>query len=371
MIKSLSLLLAIVSITTFSAKAEKMDSLRMEIQNGKNVVVHRADAGQTLFSLLRRYGSSIVEFRKLNPDEDVNLKLGKVYLIPYGKPLKKAKVSAAKNNSSLDFQSIVTESAPTKAKPATAQPVNAVKSMIVQPGQYLYSISKQTGHSVNDIKRWNNLESNDLKVGQILYFGKVVTKNIATVEDIEKDLLNDDPAPRKKSNEIVVIDIEANEKEAAQKEAAAKKLRDKKREEELRLDEDRKIAAEKATEKREADLKAKKDSALKAEANKNKETDLRKAALEGTSKTEEGIAEILDIESRVGKYLALHKTAPNGTLVQVTNLGNGAKAWVKVIGKIPNTSENENTIIIMNKTVMEKLGASNTKRFRSTINYTL
>jgi LysM repeat protein len=368
------LFILLILTKSIDARAEKMDSLRMEQVNGKNVIIHRADAGQTLYSLLRRYGSSMNEFRQLNPDEDINLILGKVYRIPYGKKNTMA-IKSQKNSSSIAYDKIGTQFSTSENEVKNSN--NKPKSIIVQPGQYLYSISKKTGYSVEEIKRWNNLTSNELKVGQILYFGKVRTKNLATLEDIEKELLDDDPTPKKKSKEIIVYDQEGTDAEIAKKEAEIKRLREKKREEEIRLNDEAKenaikvIAQKKDLEAKAAD-KVKKDSALKIDLDtKNKESDLRQAALEGVIKNEEGIAEVIDIESRKGKYLALHKTAPNGTLIHVTNQGNGAKAWVKVVGKIPENKENENVIIIMNQTVMEKLGATNTKRFRSHITYNL
>ncbi|MFZ9145472.1 MAG: LysM peptidoglycan-binding domain-containing protein [Aquirufa sp.] len=50
-------------------------------------------------------------------------------------------------------------------------------------------------------------------------------------------------------------------------------------------------------------------------------------------KIETGIAELIDVPDNSGKFLALHRTAPIGTLVLVKNLTNNQSIWVKVIGR--------------------------------------
>lgn len=48
--------------------------------------------------------------------------------------------------------------------------------------------------------------------------------------------------------------------------------------------------------------------------------------------TESGFAEVIEGNSDSPKYLALHKTAPVGTIIQVKNEANGQKLFVRVIG---------------------------------------
>ena len=60
--------------------------------------------------------------------------------------------------------------------PHDNSPINAA-SYIVQKGDGLYSISKRSGVSIADIKRYNNLHSDDIKIGQILLL-KVPEKEV-------------------------------------------------------------------------------------------------------------------------------------------------------------------------------------------------
>jgi len=88
---------------------------------------------------------------------------------------------------------------------------------------------------------------------------------------------------------------------------------------------------------------------------------------EGLRKTiETGIAELIDVPDNSGKYLALHKSAPIGTLVLVKNLANSQSIWVKVIGRLPNTDGK--LIIKLSPKAFERLNAVD-KRIRAEISY--
>lgn len=87
----------------------------------------------------------------------------------------------------------------------------------------------------------------------------------------------------------------------------------------------------------------------------------------GMRKTiETGMAELIDVPDNSGKYLALHKSVPIGTLVLVKNLANGQSIWVKVIGRLPNTDSK--LIIKLSPKAFERLNAVD-KRIRAEISY--
>ena len=85
-------------------------------------------------------------------------------------------------------------------------------------------------------------------------------------------------------------------------------------------------------------------------------------------KIETGIAELIDVPDNSGKFLALHRTAPIGTLVLVKNLTNNQSIWVKVIGRLPNGDAK--VIIKLSPKAFEKLNAVD-KRVRAEISYLL
>ena len=57
------------------------------------------------------------------------------------------------------------------------------------------------------------------------------------------------------------------------------------------------------------------------------------------------------------KYLALHKTAKEGTIIFVKNQMNQNMVIVRVIGKLPDTGINEKIDIRLSKIAFEKLNA--------------
>jgi LysM repeat protein len=57
-----------------------------------------------------------------------------------------------------------------------------------------------------------------------------------------------------------------------------------------------------------------------------------------------------------GKLLALHKTAPVGTIIKLTNLINGKSVFVRVVGVLPETDENKNIIIKISRSTAERIG---------------
>ncbi len=76
--------------------------------------------------------------------------------------------------------------------------------------------------------------------------------------------------------------------------------------------------------------------------------------------TENGMAELLESKSEAPKFQALHKTAPTGTIIQVTNDSNGQKIFVRVIGKLTDSTDNK-VIIKISLKAMERLEVKDKK----------
>ena len=88
-----------------------------------------------------------------------------------------------------------------------AQQTDTIKHTVVS-GNTLFSISKEYGISVADIKHWNNLTSFSLKAGQQLAVGfKAVTKNNTIVKT--ESIVNEKPKeiePIKPSSQTTIIE---------------------------------------------------------------------------------------------------------------------------------------------------------------------
>jgi len=106
-----------------------------EQPNGENVYTIRA--GDTLYSIANRFNTTVDELRRLNNLTSNTLTVGDELFIPNGE--------TSENNDT------------------TTQ-----ENYIVKSGDSLYSIAREFGTTVDEIRNLNNLTSNLLSVGQIL-----------------------------------------------------------------------------------------------------------------------------------------------------------------------------------------------------------
>jgi len=119
----------------FSVFPNPADSVGLERRGDKVYIVHRVETKETLFGISRRYKVPMSQILEVNPDAKKGLDIGQLILIPY------------------------VETTPL----AQSGGIHLVK-----PSETLYFISKLYEVSVEDIKKWNNLERNELNVGQKL-----------------------------------------------------------------------------------------------------------------------------------------------------------------------------------------------------------
>lgn len=177
---------------------------------------------------------------------------------------------------------------------------------VVKKGETLYKIAIKYGISVTELKEINNLKSNTLSYNQKI---KVPKKgNIIENPDI----------------------IEPTEEEAKN----------------VKVETSKGVA----------------DAKVSTRDNKY---------LNSTDFSETGIAGWINDKSINGKKsIALHKSAPIGTIIRVTNLMNNKSVYVKVIGTLPETGDNENMIIVLSKAAVNMLGVVDQK-FRVNLNYSI
>jgi LysM repeat protein len=179
------------------------DSLRMEMINGKPHVVHQVGEKETLYGLSKRYGTTVADILTVNPTADAGLEVGQILKIPYGgKPkapdavktsqgivhrvaAKETMFSIARQyNVSVDDikawnnlkdgnlsvgQEILIK--PKSAEPAVSKPVvtpSSAKTHTVAPKETLFSIARTYGMSVAQLKEWNSLTTDEVKIGQVL-----------------------------------------------------------------------------------------------------------------------------------------------------------------------------------------------------------
>lgn len=124
------------------------DSLGIEREGDKIFVLHKVQAKQTLYSLARRYMTSVKEINAENPTLSTGLQVGQTLRIPYGGEMP-------------------------SEKPEVETAIETTMHEVVA-GETLFSIAQQYEVSVNDLRNWNNLETNALSLGQSLEIRKEI-----------------------------------------------------------------------------------------------------------------------------------------------------------------------------------------------------
>ncbi|RKQ51727.1 LysM domain-containing protein [Roseivirga pacifica] len=281
------IILLVVGLTSVSAQT---DSLRMEQEGGKNFVIHKVLSGQTLYSLSKRYLTSVDAIKKENPTLASGLQVGQTLKIPYG-----GNVSAA---------------------PASATVTNEI-THTVAAGETLFAISRKYNVAVADIKAWNSLSSNSLALNQKLKIRQEkavspqeVSQPQTTTEQPEEvtpttTAPSEQPTETPKTDEVLVIE--------------------------------------------------------EAPQNNYPGSEFKQYEVEG-------VAEVIEEDEPSSKFFALHRTAKIGTVIKVRNLMNDLTVYVRVVGTIPETTDNENVIIKLNKRAYDNLKAID-KRFRVELSY--
>ena len=95
--------------------------------------------GDSLYSIAKKYGTTVNELKSLNNLSSNNLSIGQVLRVPKSSSSNQENVSG--------------------------------NTYVVKKGDTLYSIAKKYGLTVNELKKLNNLSSNTLNIGDVLNVG--------------------------------------------------------------------------------------------------------------------------------------------------------------------------------------------------------
>jgi LysM repeat protein len=282
------------------------DSIGQEIRGGQRFVKHRVAAGETLTALTRRYRVTLAQLTEANPQIKNGLGVGQIVFVPRPAAGRTAAPSTAK----------VPASAAAAAVPAT---------YTVAKGETLFGIARKFQLTPDELIRLNKLPAGgSVRVGQQLMLsetGAVAASSRPTtpvrpveVESVPAAPVAKTPAPAPDKPAQVAT-----------------------------------VTAEKPEEKEKEDRTPSRASEVLARV------------------VESGLGAPID-KSVTDKYLALHKTAPVGTIMQVKNSGNGLSVYVRVIGKLPDTGENNDILVRLSPRAVQKLGTADA-RFRVETNY--
>ena len=295
------------------AKAAPTDSIGQEMRGGQRFVKHRVGPGETLTALTRRYKITLAQLNAANPQIKNGLGIGQIVYVPRPAAGKAAAAAPAKNPA------------------ASAAPGPVPTRYTVRKGETLFGIANRYQLSPEELIKLNKLPAaGTVRIGQQLLLAaaeeaSVPAKTAAAVRPAETEAVPTGktpvaPAPDKPAQVATV------------------------------------------TPEKPADREEKKDD----HEEKPERTPTRAGELLGRV-VESGLGAPIE-NSVTEKYLALHKTAPVGTIMQVKNAMNGLYVYVRVIGKLPNTGENNNILVRISPRAVQKLGTTDS-RFRVETNY--
>lgn len=330
--------LTLVSWTNPSAP---LDSLRLETINGKQFIIHQIDAKETLYSISKRYGVPITTILENNPTADGGLATGQLLKVPYVP----------------------------KAKPQSQVQPGGDRKHKVAPKETLYSISKLYDVSVDDIKTWNNLKENSVSVGQELIIKKKSTLPGDVTKMTETKSITGIHTVAAKESLYSIAKLYGVTVQQLQQWNGLSGFEVKIGQtlfitQPMNKTTDVKVTETKTQEVKETQQVVKPDNKVNTETT----ITISEKVMGSDEVKEGGLAELIEGSEGNRKYLALHRTAPTGTILKVRNELNNREVFVRVAGPLPNTGINNNVVIKISKSAYDRLGAID-QRFRVEVTY--
>ena len=289
------------------------DSLKVRWINGQKYMLHKVMPKETWSSVSRKYEVTLEALQKANAGVTV-LKIGQIINVP----------AASTPSQTTAVQTEKTTAPPVKA-PVTAG--EKIKYHTVLKGETLYGIARQYGISVAELKTANNITTESIATGQKLKISSTTSEIAVTpVATPEPSLKTVSPtiAPPPVKKDTPVTATPAN------------------------------IPVTTAP--------------VNTSQSAGTPVDMKMEPA-GERVVENGVATwIADSEMNQNKFYALHRTAPIGTIIKVTNRMNNNSVYVKVIGVLPSTGDNENILIKITQAAAQRIGALD-QRFQAELSY--
>lgn len=307
--KQTAILLLMLFSMNFLLAASPPDSLKYKWIKGEKYLLHKVVSKETWTSIAKKYDLEMEQVMKAN-QAVIDLKVGQIINIPVKQQkTKEPAESQQKTNGMQGNRSAVYHS--------------------VKQGETMFSISKTYNVSTDEIRKWNGMEGNHLKSGQQIVVG--YTSSTAN-EDLKSRIENpvsikpESKLPVSAKNITTVSDTKGSEPANKQEKPVLASIE--------------------------------KGSMPLPEPVMNSKEISKSGGKILSQITESGVcAWITDGDNQSSKFFALHRTAPMGTIIKVTNKMNGKSVYVKVVGVLPDTGENDKVIIKISDTAVERLGA--------------
>ncbi len=303
------LLVTILLTSTTSLFANSLrDSVGVENKDGKKIILHKVDPKDNYYSIGRRYKVSPKEIIQYN--NNATMQIGVIIKVPTDRPFLESSYN-------------------TPQKPQPTAPVVVKQQVNTPPAEQQQKAEPEQKTVVTS----NNAPTQDYKVsaGETLY--SIAKRFGTTVEDITT--INGLTSTTLTPGELIKV-------RAGQAPAP--------------------VQAAPVTAKPDAtSVVVPADSANAVKFNAN-----HYGLYE---KDEKGVATWMDdADLDPNKKLVLHRTAPIGTVIKITNPMTNLTTYAKVVGRFTDNEANKDVIIVVTKNVADSLGALD-KRFHVSISY--
>jgi len=332
--------------------------------NDVDLIEYTIKAKDNLNMLAEKYGTTVNEIKRVNNLNSINLQIGQVLKIPTnGAAPQEVPIVATPSPSKTetDQKTVVTTN--------TATSEHSVKAK-----ENLGIIAEKYGTTIDQIKRLNGLTSSNLRIGQIL---KIPNANNSIAETVPQ-VTTSVPVQRTEPKQVIAVPnndgsfehIVANG-ETIYSIAKKYNLTTYQLKTANGLTTNEVSVGQKLFIKGTKPITAIDDETPTGSANTIKDPSLRYApSTYGIIQVEEkGTAVwIADPDLDATKMLVLHRTAPIGTIIKVTNPMSNRSAFAKVVGKFTENESTKDVIIVMTKAVADAVGALD-KRFFCNLTY--
>jgi len=334
------------------AKPTEQNTIQQPAENSSTTLIeHTVQPKEFLGKIAEKYGTTVDEIKKANNLSGINLRIGQKLKIPATKNIEDNKVAT------------------TTETPATGVK-DAAGTHTVKQGESIFNIAKQYGITAYQIRKLNNLADNALSTGQVLKISSDITTEIPkTTEKPEqanvKEPLKDQNFIYTVGNGESIFNIAKKFNLTAYQIRTANKLNDN------TITSGQKLIIPKPPEPKSVNDLAKEEQEGTPDSTSFKDPKLRGAPSRyGLNQIEEkGTAvSISDVDLDATKMLVLHRTAPIGTIIKLTNPMTNRTALAKVVGKFTENESTKDVIIVMTKAVADSLGALD-KRFFCNLTY--
>jgi len=329
----------------------------------QTMIEHTVAPKEFLGKIAEKYGTTVEEVKKANNLSGNNLRIGQKLKIPATKNIDENKVVSA------------AEEKPVQENKST----DAAGTHTVLRNETIFTIAKQYGITAYQIRKLNDLPDNAITIGQVL--------------KVPGGIITDVQVPKEKQAEAKVKEVEAKVKEApATKEESfihtvvtgeniftiAKKynltayqIRTANKLDDNAIKVDQKLIIPKPPQPKSVNDLSKEEQENEPDSTMVKDPKLRRdPSVYGLSQIEEkGTAVwIADQDLDGTKMLVLHRTAPVGRVIKITNPMTNRTTFAKVVGKFTENESTKDVIIVMTKAVADSLGALD-KRFFCNLTY--